>query len=227
MIVSSEKAGLYFAVHPYTEVTTVSQAYHTEGTEFRYNNLYVSLDLKNWVEIKLPETVLYFKNAELFDLGGYFQLDAAIPFTPEEQAYVDEIAQKAEDAGKRYGKPGCKIEPYVLWYDEIREFLMANAIMTNKEHVKSSDGLYVQVYDNTRCVSTTDVERTYNLREKGYDIQYNADQTGMVMVRMSDNSVVIPNIPLAKNTESEAPSLSTPLSYYENILLPYLKEYII
>ncbi len=126
MIVSSEKAGLYFAVHPYTEVTTVSQAYHTEGTEFRYNNLYVSLDLKNWVEIKLPESVLYFKNAELFDLGGYFQLDAAIPFTPEEQAYVDEIAQKAEDAGKRYDKPGCKIEPYVLWYDEIREFLMAN-----------------------------------------------------------------------------------------------------
>ncbi len=43
-----------------------------------------------------------------------------------EQAYVDEIAQKAEDAGKRYDKPGCKIEPYVLWYDEIREFLMAN-----------------------------------------------------------------------------------------------------
>ena len=84
--------------------------------------------------------------------------------------------------------------------------------------VKSSDGLAVHVDNNMRCVESTAIENKYGLVEKGYFISYDLTKTSMELVTSDWKYTLINNIPIV-----EKANLHIPLSYYENILKPYIQ----
>ena len=141
-VIYDSESGLYLAWQPYEENDYFSERYQTTLTEVKCDTIWASVDAKEWAKITIPEEVLFFTSAGINTQAKALIIDAAIEFTDEEKAFLDEEEIKAKKLKQGYDKPKYKIEKYIVMLSNLRDILCAESSVEQcffAEHMSLSD----------------------------------------------------------------------------------------
>ena len=161
-VIYDSESGLYLAWQPYEENDYFSERYQTTLTEVKCDTIWASVDAKEWAKITIPEEVLFFTSAGINTQAKALIIDAAIEFTDEEKAFLDEEEIKAKKLKQGYDKPKYKIEKYIVMLSNLRDILCAESSVEQcffAEHMSLSDVQELQNLVNEGHMSwRTDVD---------------------------------------------------------------------
>ena len=161
-IIYDSESGLYLSWQPYEKNTYFSKRYLTTLTEFKYDTIWASVDAEEWTKITIPKEVLFFTSAGIKKQAKAIIIDAAIEFTDEEKAFIDEEEKKAEKLEQGYDKPKYKIEKYIVMLSTLRDILSAESSVEEfffPENMTLSDVQELQnLVDSGHMTWRTDVD---------------------------------------------------------------------